>query len=158
MRLVQCSSGLSSADLQAFLCCWPHSFSLWMYPTINLVNAIFDRDVQHVPFHFHPQQHMLSVQSESFEMQIPLFEWSGDILIAPGYWQIIQHYCQHEVLCHQVGWLKKLLGVCSTYFTYKKNPTKFLYHCVKPSSLLKFIQLKFIWIVFNQFLLAFWSF
>lgn len=47
---------------------------------------------------------MPSVQSESFEMQIPLFEWSGDILIAPGYWQIIQHYCQHEVLLSS-GWL-----------------------------------------------------
>lgn len=74
-----------------------------MYPAINLVNAIFDRDVQHVPFHFHSQQHMLSVQSESFEMQIPLFEWSGDILIAPGYWQIIQHYCSRSTLSS--GWL-----------------------------------------------------
>lgn len=73
-----------------------------MYPAINLVNAIFDRDVQHVPFHFHSQQHMLSVQSESFEMQIPLFEWSGDILIAPGYWQIIQHYCSRVSMKYSV--------------------------------------------------------
>lgn len=52
-----------------------------MYPTINLVNAVFDKDVQHVLFQFHSQQHMLSVPSESFEMQIPLFEWPADILI-----------------------------------------------------------------------------